>query len=171
MHWSHRNSLCEQKLLQARIGCNAGEISTRLGIPAPCIRSDSAIFKLSRRRSRNASNSGHIAGPRGRLGSRRVGRKIQTVRRAAGLSAASPHLGRRALPTCTMLIVSECRRRAALQAHKATAEPCTGMRKALLDLNRNWLVTKEQAERLRQSVQSTTCRTRSPHRVLDRCYR
>jgi hypothetical protein len=47
-----------------------------------------------------------------------------------------------------MISASECRRQAALYRNKAKAEPCIGMRRALLDLNHSWLAIAEQIERL-----------------------
>jgi hypothetical protein len=47
-----------------------------------------------------------------------------------------------------MISASECRRQAALYHNKAKAEPCIGMRRALLDLNHSWLAIAEQIERL-----------------------
>jgi hypothetical protein len=87
---SCRNVRMSRSCFRSKPGCNAGEISTLIGIAAPFIRSHSAIVKLPCRRSPNASNSGRIAGPRGRLGLLRAGRQIHACRRAASLSAALP---------------------------------------------------------------------------------
>ena len=47
-----------------------------------------------------------------------------------------------------MISASECRRQAALYHNKAKAEPCIGMRRALVELNRSWMAIAEQIERL-----------------------
>jgi hypothetical protein len=47
-----------------------------------------------------------------------------------------------------MIIASECRQQAALYSNKAKAEPCIGMRKALIDVRQSWLAIADQIERL-----------------------
>jgi hypothetical protein len=47
-----------------------------------------------------------------------------------------------------MITAAECRRQAALYHDKAKAEPCIGMRKALIDVHHSWLAIAEQIERL-----------------------
>jgi hypothetical protein len=42
-----------------------------------------------------------------------------------------------------MITASQCRRQAALYGSKAEAEPCIGIRQALLDLNRSWIAIAE----------------------------
>jgi hypothetical protein len=47
-----------------------------------------------------------------------------------------------------MITASKCKRQATLYRDKAKAEPCIGMRKALLNLNCSWIAIAEQIERL-----------------------